>query len=80
MNDFVKSKIKWKNYPYKIYSKKCYKCNDYVQLHKTTVLVSQVIAKRKDYQDVITSKRNMPKTSAKGHWPILKTFYNGKKI
>ena len=47
MNDFVKSKIKWKNQPYKIYTKNGYKSNDYLQLKEATVLVSQVIAKEK---------------------------------
>ena len=40
----------------------------------------QVIAKRKeDYHNIIASKLNNPKTSAKAYWSILKTFYNGKK-
>ena len=30
MNDFVKSKIKWKNQLCKIYTKNGYKCNDYL--------------------------------------------------
>ena len=30
MNDFVKSKIKWKIQLYKIFTKNCYKCNDYL--------------------------------------------------
>ena len=30
MNGFVKSKIKWKNQLYKIYTKNHYKCNDYL--------------------------------------------------
>ena len=47
MNDFVKSKIKWKNQLYKIYTKNGYKHNDYLQLKEATVLVSQVIAKEK---------------------------------
>ena len=81
MNDFVKSKIKWKNQLYKIYTKNGYKCNDYLQLKEVTVLVSQVIAKRKeDYHNIIASMLNNPKTSAKASWLILKTFYNGKKI
>ena len=40
MNDFVKSKIKWKNQLYKIYTKNGYKCNDYLRLKEATVLVS----------------------------------------
>ena len=47
MNDFVKSKIKWKDQLYKIYTKNRYKYNDYLQLKEATVLVSHVIAKRK---------------------------------
>ena len=39
------------------------------------VLVSQVIAKRKeDYHNLIASKLNNPKTSAKANWSILKSF------
>ena len=35
----------------------------------------QVIAKRKeDYHNIIASKLNNPKTSAKAYWSILKTF------
>ena len=49
MNDFVKGKIKWKNQLYKIYIKNDYKCNDYLRLKEATVLVSQVIAKRKKF-------------------------------
>ena len=68
MNDFVKSKIKWKNQLYKIYTKNGYKHNDYLQLKEATVLVSQVIAKRKeDYHNFIASKSNNPKTSAKAY-------------
>ena len=59
MNDFVKSKIKWKNQLYKIYTKNGYKCNDYLQLKEATVLVSQVIAKRKEHYQ--TSKLNIQK-------------------
>ena len=48
MNDFVKSKIKWKNQLYKIYTKNGYRCNDYLRFKEATVLVSQVIDKRKE--------------------------------
>ena len=37
MNDFVKSKIKWKNQLYKIYTKNGYKCNDFLRLKEATV-------------------------------------------
>ena len=59
MNGFVKSKIKWKNQLYKIYTKNGYKGNDYLQLKEATVLVSQVIAKRKEHYQ--TSKLNIRK-------------------
>ena len=32
MNDFIKSKIKWKNQLWKIYTKNGYKCNDHLRL------------------------------------------------
>ena len=80
-NDFVKSKIKQKNQLYKVYTKNGSKYNDYLQLKEAAVLVSQVIAKRKeDYHDFIASKLNNPKTSAKAYWSVLKSFYNGKNI
>ena len=81
MNDFVKSKIKWKNQLYKIYTKNGYRYNDYLQLKEATVLVSQVIVQRKeDYHNFLASKLNNRKTSAKTYWSILKSFYNGKKF
>ena len=36
MNDFVKSKIKWKNQLYKIYTKNGNKCNDYLRLKEAS--------------------------------------------
>ena len=81
MNDFVKSKIKWKSQLYKICTKNVYKCNDYLRLKDATILVSQVIAVRKeDYHNIIASKFNNWKTIAKAYWSILKTFHNGQKI
>ena len=32
MNDFIKSKIKWKNQLWEIYTKNGYKCNDHLRL------------------------------------------------
>ena len=81
MNDFAKSKIKQKNQLYKIYTKNGYNYNDYLWLKEATVLVSQVIAKRKeDYHNIIASELSNPKTNAKAHWSFVKTFYNGEKI
>ena len=57
MNDFVKSKIKYKNQLYKIYTKNGYEYHDYLRFKEATVLASPVIAKRKeDYHNIITSK------------------------
>ena len=59
MNDCVKSKIKWKDQLYEIYTKNRYKCNDYLWLQEATILVSQVIARRKeDSHNIIASKIN----------------------
>ena len=81
LNDFVKSKIKWKNQIYKIYTKTGYKYNYYLRVKEATVLISQVIAKRKaGYRNIMASKLNNPKTSTKAYWSILKSFYNGKKV
>lgn len=64
MNDLVKSKIKWKNQFYEIYTKMI-KCNHYLWFQEVTNLVLQVTAKtKKDYQNVIASKLKNPKTSA----------------
>ena len=64
-----------------MYTKNSYKSNDYLQLKKATVLVSQVIAKRKEYyHNFIASKLNNRKASAKAYWSVLTPIYNGKKI
>ena len=66
---------------YKIYTKNGCKCDDHPRLQDATNLVSHVIAKRKGYNNnIIASKLNNPKTSAKTYWSIFKIFCNGKKI
>ena len=68
MNDFVKSKIKLKNQHSKIYTKNGYRCNDHPQLKEAPVLVSQIIAKRKeDYHNILALKLTNPKTIAKAY-------------
>ena len=47
MNDFVKSKTKWKNQLYNKYAKNGYKFNDHLHLQEARNLVSEVIGKRK---------------------------------
>ena len=52
MNDFVKSKIKWKNQLYNAYAENGYKFNDHLYLQEASNLVSKVIAKRRqDYHN-----------------------------
>ena len=74
MNDFMRSKIKRKNQLYKIYTKNGYKWNDHLGLQEGTILVFQIIAKRKEDDDnPIDSKLNNPRTSANpnpGCWDI----------
>ena len=68
MNDFVKGKIKLKNQHSKIYTKSGYRCNDHLQLKEAPVLVSQIIAKRKeDYHNILALKLTNPKTIAKAY-------------
>ena len=56
MNDFVKSKIKWKTQLYKTYAKNVYKCHDYRRLQEATNLISQ------DYNMLKRIKRIIIKT------------------
>ena len=58
MNDFVKSKIKWKYKHHEIYTKNGYKCSDCLQLKEATFLVSQAVAIRKEDYNIIASKLN----------------------
>ena len=52
MNDFVRSKIKWKNQLYNAYDKNAYKFNDDLHLQEATNFIFEVIAKRKqDYHN-----------------------------
>ena len=86
MNDFVKTKIKFKNQLYNTYIKNGYikngyKDNDYNMLQEAINEVSKIISKRKEeYHYHLASKLNNPSTSAKTYWSILITFYNGKKV
>ena len=72
MNDFVKTKIKFKNQLYNTY--------DYNMLHEAINDVSKIISKRnEEYLYHLASKLNYSSTSGRTYWSILKTFYNGKK-
>ena len=66
MNDFVQSKIKRKNQFYKTHAENGYKLNDHLHFQKTTNIVYEAIAKRKqDYHSNLALKLNSPATSAK---------------
>ena len=80
MNDFVKTKIKFKNKLHNTYMKNGYKDNGYNIFHEAINEVSKIISKMKEYHYHLASKLNNPITSAKTYWSILKTFYNGKKV
>ena len=43
--------------------------------------VSELVCKNKDdYNKQLATKLTNPKSSSNTYWPILKTFYNGKKV
>ena len=66
MNDFVKSKIKWKNQLYNTYARNGYKFNGHLHLQEVVNLVPEVIVKRKqDYHKNLALRLNNPATSAK---------------
>ena len=48
MNDFVKTKIKFKNQLYNTYIKNGYEDNDYIMLQETINEVSKIISKKKE--------------------------------
>ena len=83
MNDFVKTKIKFKIQLYNTYVKNGYKDNDRYILQEAINEVSKIINKRKrkeEYHYHLATKLNNPGTSAKTYWSIFKNFYNGKKV
>ena len=52
-----------------------------MHVHHAITKVSQLISENKDkYYNKLSMKLHNPKTSSKPYWPILKTFYNGRKI
>ena len=81
MNDFVKTKIKFKNQLHNTYIKNDYKDNGYNMLQEAINEVFKIISKRKEEHHYhLTSKLNNPSTIVKTYWSTLKTFYNGKKV
>ena len=53
----------------------------YLKLQTVSTELSEMILKQKDdYHCQLSDKLRDPRTSAKAHWSILKTLYNGKRI
>ena len=81
MNEVVKNKIKWKNKIYKDFIKNETIETSYFKLQISINTFSETVDKRKNgYNSHLVSILNNPKTSPKTYWPILKSFYSGKKI
>ena len=82
MTEKLKVKVKRKHKVYRDYLKNGKTEADYMHVHHAITEVSQLISESKDkYYNKLSIKLNNPKTSSKTYyWPILKTFYNGRKI
>ena len=81
MNNFVKTKTKFKNQLYNTYVKNGFKDNYYKMLQEAINEVCKIISKRKkEHRYHLASKLNNPSTSVNTYWSIVKTFYNGKKV
>ena len=66
MNDFIETKMKFKNQLYNTYIKNSCKDNGYNILQEVINEVSKIISKRKeDYHYQLASKLNNPETSVK---------------
>ena len=77
INDFVKTKIRFKNQLYNTYMKSGYNGNDCNMLHEAINEGSEIISNRKEeYYYHLASKLSNPSTNVKTWWSILKAFYN----
>ena len=80
MSEYLKNKTKWHS---KICAEYLYETEsvDYIKLQNVIATVSELVWKSKDdYNKQLARKLSKPKTSSITYWPILKTFYNGKKV
>ena len=78
MTEDIKSKIKLNHKFYRPYMRHHMQISS---LLKVKDLHNEIITKSKEkYYQCINAKLNDPSLSNKTYWPILKTFYNGKKI
>ena len=81
MNDDIKSKIKLKHKLYHCYLRHKKNNEDFAKLEYLRNEIDNLISKsKKEYYQNTNRKLNDPLTSSKTYWPIMKTFFNGKKV
>ena len=81
MNDFIRSKIKWKDQMHKTYKKNGCKYTDYVKFQEAVSKVSELINIRKEeYQNHIVRKLNDTGQLAKTYWSIPPFLISNKLI
>ena len=81
MTDFVKSKVEWRNSIYKTVLNSFKNLAQYNTLQQAITKVSDLIYEKKnDYYNAFAKKLSDLTSSSKTYWPILKTFFNTKKV
>ena len=81
MNKNIKTKIKEKNTFYQKYIENGRFESDFILLEKLITELNDLIFSTKTlYYENLAKKLNNPLLQTKTYWPILKTFYNDKKI
>ena len=81
MNGEIRNKINYRNTFYQQSKKHKINLTDLDVVNKLTLELLSIISQRKDeYYCHLSKKINNLLTNAKTYWPILKTFFNGRKI
>ena len=81
MNDTIKAKIKTKNLVFKQYMQNERFESDFGFLKALITELNELISSTKTlYYENLAKKLNNSLLQATTYWPILKTFYNNKKI
>ena len=81
MNDTIKAKIKTRNLVFKQYMQNERFESDFGFLKALITELNELISSTKTlYYENLAKKLNNSLLQAKTYWPILKTFYNNKKI
>ena len=77
----IKDKINYRNNIYRKYLKKGEQQVHYIKLQNTIKELSKLIlTRRDDYNRNFPNKLIDPTISSKACWPVMKTFYNCKKV